>query len=141
MITKSHTLKPLVAALAGMIGSAALAASNNATLEEVVVTAQKREQSLQDVPISISAFGAEQIDQANMKGATDYLQSTPNVSFAEVSGQGPKGLNISIRGISDLQNAERVSATSAFGVYVDEFSVGTAARGTPNPPLIRYRAN
>lgn len=135
MRTHSHTLKPLVAALAGMIGSAALAASNNATLEEVVVTAQKREQSLQDVPISISAFGAEQIDQANMKGATDYLQSTPNVSFTEVSGQGPKGLNISIRGISDLQNAERVSATSAFGVYVDEFSVGTAARGTPNPPL------
>nr|WP_241263150.1 TonB-dependent receptor [Parahaliea mediterranea] len=104
-------------------------------LEEVVVTAQRREQSLQDVPISITAFGAAQIEKQNLQSATDYLQATPNVSYTEVGGQGPKGLNISIRGISDLQNAERVSATSAFSVYVDEFSVGTAARGTPNPQL------
>ena len=87
------------------------------------------------MPISITAFTDDTIEQNNFKGIVDYLQSTPNVSFTEVTGQGPKGANISIRGISDLQNAERVSASSAFGIYVDDFNVGTAARGTPNPPL------
>lgn len=122
-------------ALASISPATLMAAENQATLEEIIVTAQRREQSLQEVPISITAFSSDTIEQNNFKGAVDYLQATPNVSFTEVGGQGPKGVNISIRGISDLQNAERVSATSAFGVYVDEFSVGTAARGTPNPPL------
>ncbi len=143
MGSKQYLSRPLATAIAivsavsaGTTSITALAADTGADtmLEEVIVSAQRREQSLQDVPISISAFNERIIDQNNIKGAADYLQATPNVSFTEVGGQGPKGLNISIRGISDLQNAERVSATSAFGVYVDEFSVGTAARGTPNPP-------
>jgi len=142
MKSKIFLVKPLHIAMASLFSTLPVSAQtvNDASsfdvmLEEIIVTAQRREQSTQDVPISISAFGAERIEQSDMKGAADYLQSTPNVSFTEVGGQGPKGLNISIRGISDLQNAERVSASSAFGVYVDEFSVGTAARGTPNPPL------
>ncbi len=105
------------------------------TLEEITVTAQRREQSTMDVPISITAFGEEIINQNNMKGAADYLAATPNVSFTDSQREGPRGISIAIRGISDLQNAERVSATSSFGVYVDEFSTATAARGTSNPPL------
>ena len=52
-------------------------------LEEIIVTAQRREQNLQEVPISVSAFSAEQIERENIKGATDYLAQTPNVSFTE----------------------------------------------------------
>jgi iron complex outermembrane receptor protein len=105
-------------------------------LEEVIVTAQRREQSLQDVPISITAFTSSTIEQNNMRGAADYLSQTVNVTYTEEQRQGANGLKIAIRGISDLQDSgERVSATSAFGVYVDEFSIATAARGTPNPPM------
>lgn len=146
MKTKTHKLGLLSATIALALSGATTNVfaqeqqdsdndDNNETIELIQITAQKRVQSLQDVPISVSVFNSTLIDQNDMKGAADYLQATPNVSFTEVGGQGPRGLNISIRGISDLQNAERVSASSAFGVYVDEFSIGTAARGTPNPPL------
>ena len=133
----SRPLATAIAALtAGVLPQSLQAQDSGASvLEEVIVTAQRREQSIQDVPISMTAFTGDIISQNNMKGATDYLAATPNVSFVEAQQQGPKGLNIAIRGISDLQNSERVSATSAFGVYVDEFNVGTVARGTPNPPL------
>ena len=141
MSNKKYLSRPLVVAIAalsvGALPASLQAADTSASvLEEVIVTAQRREQSIKDVPISITAFGEDIISQNNMKGATDYLAATPNVSFTEAQGEGPKGLKISIRGISDLQtDGERVSATSAFGIYVDEFNIGTAARGTPNPPL------
>jgi len=142
MMSKNRYLsRPLAAAIAALaagtlpVGLQA-AESSASVLEEVIVTAQRREQSAKDVPISMTTFSADLISQNNMKGATDYLASTPNVSYTEEQGQGPKGLKIAIRGISDLQtDGERVSATSAFGIYVDEFSIGTAARGTPNPSL------
>ncbi|HNP35941.1 MAG TPA: TonB-dependent receptor [Woeseiaceae bacterium] len=108
----------------------------SSALEEITVTAQRREQSTMDVPISISAFGEQVIQQDNMKGAADYLLATPNVSYVDSPSQGSKGVTITMRGISDLQtDGERVSATSAFGIYVDELSTATAARGTSNPPL------
>jgi iron complex outermembrane receptor protein len=52
-------------------------------LEEIVVTAQRREEALQDVPVSITAFSAQQIQNQNLNEAKDYLQLTPNVNFTE----------------------------------------------------------
>ena len=46
-------------------------------LEEILVTAQRREQNLQEVPISVSAFSSEQLQRSNMRGAVDYLAMTP----------------------------------------------------------------
>ena len=108
------------------------------TLEEVVVTAQRREQSFQDVPISITAFSAEQIEQSNWKGARDFIQMTPNVSFSENDSQGTKNGDITIRGISDLTSGagERIIQTRpAIGVFVDDFSVSSVSSGSANPPL------
>ena len=56
---------------------------NGQVLEEIIVTAQRREQSLQKVPISVTAFNGAAIVKANLKGAVDYLALTPNVSFTE----------------------------------------------------------
>ena len=52
-------------------------------LEEIIVTAQRREESLQDVPISISAFTGEQLVKTNITNAAQYLVQTPNVGFSE----------------------------------------------------------
>lgn len=109
-------------------------------LEEVVVTAQRREQSLMDVPISVMVFNAETIEQNNMKGAADYLLMTPNVNFREDGRGGQGSINIAIRGISDLSGGERVQATQAMGFYWDEFSVATIASGTANPPIYDVQA-
>ena len=50
-------------------------------LEEVIVTAQKREQGLQDVPISIIAFSGERIDDAGITGLQELTLYTPNIKI------------------------------------------------------------
>ena len=71
-------------------------------LEEITVTAQRREQNLQEVPIAITAFTGTQIDRLNIQGATDYLALTPNVSFTHDGQSGTRGLGLAIRGINNL---------------------------------------
>ena len=107
-------------------------------IEEIVVTAQRREQSILDVPISTSVFNAEQIEESNWRGARDFINLTPNVSFTETDSQGSKNGDIAIRGISDLTSGgnERIIQTrAAVGYFVDDFSVGGVASGSANPPL------
>ncbi|MDA5195017.1 TonB-dependent receptor [Govanella unica] len=102
-------------------------------LEIITVTAQRREQLLKDVPISISAFSAETIAKANITEAKNYLALSPNVSFTEDGGIGNRSINIAIRGVSDVS---RGLGTSQIGYYVDELSVGVTAKGTYNPQLL-----
>jgi iron complex outermembrane receptor protein len=104
-------------------------------LEEVVVTAQRRKEPLQDVPISISAFTATDIAHSGMTQAKDYLAMAPNVDFAEDGQTGNRSIRISIRGISNVSLDER-AVPNALGYYIDEFNVGTVAAGTINPALL-----
>ena len=66
-------------------------------VEEVIVTAQKREQSLQDVGISITAFSGEQIRALGYTNTTDITEQTPGLSIAAY---GPTLTAVNIRGIS-----------------------------------------
>jgi iron complex outermembrane recepter protein len=50
-------------------------------LEEVVVTAQRREEKLQDVPVSVVAFNETAIRQAGIRNTADFLAMTPNVCY------------------------------------------------------------
>ncbi|WP_086930041.1 TonB-dependent receptor [Agarilytica rhodophyticola] len=52
-----------------------------ATLEEMVVTAQKREESLQDVPVTITAFGQSQLQEAGFDSISDLTQMSPSLQF------------------------------------------------------------
>jgi iron complex outermembrane recepter protein len=90
--------------------------SDELVLEEIVVTSQRREQSLRDVPISITAFTGESIRNNMIDDITGYFNKTPNVSFME--GGTRSSRSISIRGVSDVGGL-----TSSFAVYVDEFNV------------------
>ncbi len=101
----------------------------------IIVTAQRREQVLTDVPISISAFDANTIEKANIAEAKDYLALAPNVSFTEDGETGNRSINIAIRGVSNLDLGE-ASTQQSIGYYLDELSVGSTANGTYNPPLI-----
>ena len=114
--------------------SADAASNKNPQLEEIVVTAQRREQSLQDVPISVSAFTSEQIEKQNIRGTADYLIATPNVNFTEDAEGGRRGLSLSIRGVSNLTDAE-VSSTNAFATYIDDLNVAASATVVVNPQL------
>ena len=127
-----------VAALCWAPASSAQSDASVSIIEEVIVTAQRREENLQEVPISISVFEGEQIERSGMRGARDYVQRLANVVFNENDQQGTKNGDVSIRGISDLTsggNERIIQSRPAIGMNVDEFSVSSVASGSANPPL------
>jgi outer membrane receptor protein involved in Fe transport len=65
-----------------MVGALMLASSPVAaqTLEEVIVTAQKREQNLQDIPMSVQVLGSQELEELNISNFTDYVQYMPSVT-------------------------------------------------------------
>ncbi|MBN7798459.1 TonB-dependent receptor [Parahaliea mediterranea] len=87
-------------------------------LEEVLVTAQKREQGLQDVPISVEAFGAEQIDNLAADDISGLGDFTPNVDIGKATNQP----SYKIRGIGTDDFG--IGADPAVGVYVDGVYIG-----------------
>ena len=105
-------------------------------LEEIIVTAQRREQSLQEVPVSITAFTGEQLERAHIREASQYLNLSPNVSYTEDGQQGgSRGISISMRGVSNI-NTDESAFIQSVGIYLDEFSVASTANVTLNPQLL-----
>lgn len=100
------------------------------TLEEVVVTARKRQESLQDTPLSVSAFSAAEIDARGIDALADLGYATPNVIIdAGASASGSNAAStIFIRGVG--QTDFTLSVDPGVGVYVDGVyygqQVGTA---------------
>lgn len=118
------------AVFAASLGSAA-AWAQQGTLEEVIVTAQQREASLQDVPIAISAFTETDIQKNMFRDVTDFVARTPNASF--VSNGARSRREISMRGVTNFVNANQARRTSTFGFYVDGFNL---ASSSINPPIL-----
>ena len=92
------------------------ATTDRAIIEEVVVTARKREESLQDVPVAVTAFSEEEIDQVYGQSISEFSKYTPNVVLARQPYSG-NALFGGIRGIvfGDLEK----SFDPAVGVVVD----------------------
>jgi iron complex outermembrane recepter protein len=104
------------------------------TLEEITVRAQRRDESIQDVPISVTAFSGAAIEARGISEAKDYFLFTPNVSFTEDGQTGSRSVGISIRGVSNLAIGEQ-TVSNGFGFYVDELNVASVATGVINPQL------
>jgi iron complex outermembrane recepter protein len=83
-------------------------------LEEVVVTAQRREEKLQDVPVSVVAFDEVAIRQAGIRNTADFLAMTPNVSFDQSFTVGNSF--VTMRGIEQINNADSPVAVVVDGV-------------------------
>ena len=109
-------------------------AQDDMVLEEIIVTAQRREQSLQEVPVAVTAFTGEALEIANITEAAQYLDLTPNVSYTEDGQVGSRGISIAMRGVSNI-NTDESSFIQSIGVYLDEFSVASVGQGTVNPQL------
>lgn len=88
---------------------------------EIVVTAQKRAQKLQDVPLSIVALTTEALAERNVRNFNDYAKFLPSLSY---SSYGPGQAEVYFRGLS---NGNRLSTGSlpTVGVYLDEQPVTT----------------
>ncbi len=124
----------LVVPVLMLSGSPSIVIAQGLVLEEIIVNAQRREESLQDVPISVSAFTAEELDKSNITAAADYLAKTPNVGYSEDGEGGSRSINISIRGVSNI-TLDGIATANSIGYYIDELSVGSVAQGTINPQL------
>jgi iron complex outermembrane receptor protein len=106
------------AAMAG--GLPAHAADNaDATLEEVVVTARKHSENLQDVPESIDVFSKKDLDNLNITQFEDYATRSPSISYISI---GPGYQQFFMRGVSDGSSPNVVN-TSTTGMYLDEQSL------------------
>jgi len=113
-MTGSLRLRSLLAASVSLAAVAAIAApafAQDTTVGEIVVTAQRREQAIQDVPIAVTALSADALTTSRIEGGQDLLQKVPNVSF----GRGNfGGYNFQIRGIGSAL----VTSTGDAGVGV-----------------------
>ena len=86
-------------------------------LEEVIVTATRIRESLQDIPISVTALSAAEMEARNVENTRDLQNSVPNISISANTGTASGG-RIFIRGIGDDES--RIGADSAVAAYVDD---------------------
>jgi len=124
LIKTRHALTPLAAAMIAVLhpGSAVLAQedtkkddSNDFTIEEIIVTATKRQESLQDVDQSISTFGTDAIEKMQFKNMEDYLKALPS---AQLTSAQPGRNSLQMRGISTGSYEYRTESQVA--MYLDE---------------------
>ncbi len=107
-------------ALVAGLAAPAWAADEPAQVEEVVVTAQKREQKLQDVPVAVSAFAEKQLEAQAVQSLTDLSAKSPNVVLAPV-GAYPYASAFFIRGLgfADVESTfEPAVGVEMNGVYL-----------------------
>jgi iron complex outermembrane receptor protein len=128
-----------VAAILGAHGAASAATpagsetnpsdTTGMAISEVIVTSQRREESVQNVPISVTALTAETLSQLNITTFEDYLKFLPNVS---ASTHGPGQGQIYMRGLATTEDGNQsTGATGSFpnvAVYLDEQSAQLPGR-------------
>ena len=114
----------LIAVAASVNSSYAQQSDNGLTLEEVVVTAQKKSESLQDAPISLLAFDSEKLEKLGVSDVGDIQGAVPNLSTAPHP-TNRNSLTAFIRGVgnADLQ----ITKDPAVGVYLDGVYLGRSA--------------
>jgi outer membrane receptor protein involved in Fe transport len=123
-------MMPIASAIAAAIHPAfAQEQSSSGALQEVVVTATKRTESLQDVPLSIVAIGTEQLQNLNVRAQDDYIKFLPSVTTQKSgSGGGANGPgfgNVIMRGISSDSGQNHSGPLPTVGTYLDEQPITT----------------
>ena len=89
-------------------------ASASARLEEIIVTARKRDESSLDVPMAVTAFTESDIESAGIRAPQDFIDLTPNMSLVQTQNQGTSF--VTVRGISQARNSEPSVAVLIDGV-------------------------
>src|SRR5271165_3084993 len=117
---------PMTSALAAGItmaltqGVASAEDLDSGQIGEIVVTAQKTNESLSKVPISISAVSGIELEEQHIMDYADLSRAVPNVSFSSFGGPGQS--NIEIRGISSQ------AGSSTTGLYLDDVPISVQNR-------------
>ncbi|MGL3820395.1 TonB-dependent receptor [Sphingopyxis sp. R3-92] len=126
-------MKNILTALLGstLLTSAAFAQDAGAPTDmgadsgEIIVTAQKREQSLKDVPLSVAVLSGEQLGDRNITEISQLQTTTPNFSFQ--GSNNPRGAGISIRGIGTNNFSSAIEGS--VGIVIDGVPIGRQGAG------------
>jgi iron complex outermembrane recepter protein len=118
---------PIAAAIVAAVPQAYAAdttsnAAASGGLEEIVVTAEKRTENLQDVPISITALGTQKLQDLGVQNFDDYVKYLPSVAYQT---DGPGFAKIYMRGVASGDNANHSGPLPSVGVYLDEQPITT----------------
>ena len=110
--TLKKTLLLSTSALLMGSGWSAPSLAQQVAIEEIIVTARQRSESLQDVPASITAFTAVQLERAGVQRVEDFINLTPGVTIVDTAEVGDTQINI--RGINGARDAE-----NSFALIID----------------------
>jgi len=88
----------------------------------IIVTATRRAENLQDVPIAITALGTETLDELQIDDFDDYARFVPSLSYRSL---GPGSANVYFRGVSSGENANHSASLPSVGTYLDEQPITT----------------
>ncbi|MAQ01837.1 MAG: TonB-dependent receptor [Alteromonadaceae bacterium] len=125
---KTHLSCAVIAALASN-GVLAQETQSKAQIETIEVTATKRTESIQDVPVAVSALSGDALENMGIDNFQDYVEFLPNVVF---QGTGPGQNEIYIRGAATTQSSITLSSVQALqpsvAFYQDEMPVSMAGR-------------
>jgi len=130
MIAKKTLLATFVglfattAAVSQAYGQDGEAATAQSAIDEIIVTANKREQSLQDTAMSVSAIDGEDIDRRGLIGMSDYLRSIPGVNQIDM---GAGRNNIIVRGVSSDPEVEGRFLGQTVGIYLSDIPLSGLA--------------
>lgn len=120
------------AGVLGLFGSSAVMAAEPAPaasrgiIEEIIVTARRKEEALQDTPISVTAFTSNMIDRAGITDINDVALRTPGLSYGNFGDE--KLSPLSLRGV--LGGSGSAGADPAVGIYLDEVFLGQGVGAT-----------
>ena len=133
---------PLASALVALPVAHAQQAPAADTLQTVVVTAEKVQENLQNVPISVEVFDNKKLTQLSIVNLDDYVEFAPAIAYVRSQGEGstgePGGSLIYIRGVVSGGDGNHSGSEPSVGVYLDEQPVTTI---TGALPLVIYDVN
>src|SRR5580765_4389240 len=116
----STTLTMLAEPARAQNASPTKAAATEGVTEEIVITATKRSESLQNVPISVTAPGEQALQQHQVAGFDDYAKLLPSVSYQSF---GPGQSQLYFRGIATGGDGLAIGPLPGSGLYIDEVPV------------------
>lgn len=113
---------PLAAAVVASLSPAIAQERDDGVLENVIVTAQKRTENLQEVPLSIQAIGTTQLGELHISDFEDYVRYLPSVSYQTF---GPGFAQVYMRGVASGGDGNHSGSLPSVGVYLDEQPITT----------------
>jgi iron complex outermembrane recepter protein len=122
LLRRAPIAAAIMTAVPRLYAADAPAAEGGGGLQEIIVTAEKRTENLQDVPVSITAISTQKLEQLNVQNFDDYVKYLPSVSYQSL---GPGFERVYMRGVASGDNGNHSGPLPEVGVYLDEQPVTT----------------